>query len=306
MSIRFTQTAHDHIPEEFSVDDLKESGFTDEEIAALATGDDEDPPLVTIEAEGDDEPDAADPGDEEIAPGTAPKEEEQAAKPAPEPEIPEIEIPDTTDAEKVVAELDQKLDELQTRYDDGELTRAEFAEQNKALIAEQAKAQMLIERATAAIGQQKQTVEQRWFATQEAYYAANNAADLLSDAHVQHWDRHLREVTANPALSKLTFDQMIRLAHTRYAAEYEAINGKPLPIAVPKAGSGGAKLAVKPEAERPEAIQTLATVNGDLSDAISDSRAAALDRLAATDPLIAEQQIAAMGPEAEERWLRGA
>jgi len=306
MSIaQMKNTPHDHIPEEFSVDDLKESGFTDAEIDLLSKGDDTDPPLVTIEAKPDDTPENDDiDGDDGLG---NPPIEPQAAPVVEQPKpAPKIEIPDTADAERVISEMDRKLDAIQTDYDNGELTPEELRAQTRALIEEQARAQILIDQANSAMQAARHTAEQSFYSTLDAYYEANNAAALLSEDHLARWDANLRAVTGNTALQSLPYERMIQLAHERYASEYQAIHGKPLPIAVPKPGQNVQKLTPRDASTRPEAIQTLSGVNGDLTDAISDSRAAALDRMAAEDPLQAEAQLAQMDRDAEERWLRGA
>lgn len=300
---RLQLTDTDHIPEEFTAEDLAENGFTPEEIAALSTGSEEDPALFEAPKPEAAEADAN--ADAEAAQqiGAADASEQEQAAPAPEDErIPHFDIPDTTEAEKVIADLDSKLEALSLRYDDGELTAAEMREQTKALIAEQAKAQIQIEQARTTVNNAQQTIEQRFFDAQDAYYKAG-AAELMSQEHQSNWDRHLREVTGNPAYSNLTMRQWIELAHRRYADEYQVINGKALPIPLPKAAEPKAKLTTRTD-ERPEPLQTLANVNGDMSDAVRDSRAAQLDRMAKDDPLSAEEQLGRMSDGEEDNWLR--
>lgn len=287
------------LPEEFTLADLRAT-LEPEEIAALSKATEDDSPVIVIDDPADDD---NTPNADPLAEGVGqPAPEAQAQQPQPAPVLPTVEIPDTTEAERIIAELDAKLEALDEAYDNGEITRQERADRNKALIAEQARAQMLIEQANAAIVTQKQSAEQIFYAAQDAYYQAGAAA-LMEPAHLPHWDRHLRLVTGDAALQSLTADQLIRLAHKRYADEYEVINGKPLGIAIP--GVAPAKLTTRTD-PRPAAVQTLANVNGDLNEAISDSRFAQVDATSRTDPLGAEALMARMSPDELERYLQTA
>ena len=296
-------TATDHIPQEFSIDELKAHGFTEEEISSLATDREDDPALLTMP--DPDQAPAAAPDLEEDGVG-APPPEAPAQAPAPQaqaPLLPKVEIPDTTEAERVIAALDEKMASIQERYDDGELTRAELLAQTKAMQQEHYQAQRIIDQATEAVQTIKQSAVDVFYAAQSQYYDAG-AGDLMKPEHLPAWDRHLREVTGNTAYISLNANQLITLAHQRYAAEYEVINGKPLPIAIPKAGPAKLERRTDP---RPDGPQTLANVNGDLSAAMGDSRVAAIDQLVMKDPLEAEQQLARlaeMSPAEYDRYLQ--
>lgn len=314
MSITQIQlTGRDHIPEEFTAEDLAESGFTEAEIEALRQGDENDPALIAEKvqaAEGAEGADGADGADDTAAqigathvaiPDQEGAQAAQVPVPGDEP-LPKIEVPDTSAAEKIVAELDAKLEAISSAYDDGEITAAELREQTKALIAEQAQAQVQIEQARATVSTAEQSVYQKFFDAQDAYYKAG-ADGLMSQEHVKDWDRHLREVTGNPAYQSLTMRQWIELAHRRYADEYQVIHGKPLPIPVPTAEQAKPKLEARTD-PRPEPVQTLAAVNGDTSDAIRDSRAAQLDKIAQEDPIKAESMLDGMSQDELDNYLR--
>lgn len=307
MPIHINQTEHDHIPEEFTVESLKSGGLTDEEIAALAAGDD---PLLTIEDTQDSD------GAENSAPGeignpAAAEQAAAAASPAPEaePQKPEPiapQIPDTSAAESVIAGLDAEIEALQDRYDDGELTRAEVTAKIKELTAAAAAAQSQIDAATAMTQNAAEQAVTHWKERLGEYQAA--APQLWAPEHLAHWDRHLRLVTSDEALATLSRDQQIRLAHARYAAEYEAINGAPLNIPRPGAAP---KQAEEPKLQRrqdqrPEAPQTLAGINADTNAAIESSRFAAIDREIVKDPLAAERAFAQMTPDQQRAFLEEA
>lgn len=336
MTFRVNETDHDHIPEEFTVESLKEAGFEDAEIELLSQGDD---PIVTIEdpeaeagkaadddpAKGDvgappaEEGDIADQatGDDDAAAQQAAADAqkaaddaaaEQAAEPAEveDPQMPQF--PDTTEAEAKLAEADQELEALLTKYDDGELTSEEYREQQKAIIAQQTQAQREISRAEVVIQDAVAEQQRHWESRLQKYQ--EKAPELWSDDHLAGWDRQLRAVTGNQAYADLSRDAQIKMAHRLYAAEYEARNGTPLEIA-PPAAKGEAKAEDKgPEeklevkkGEKPKAPQTLADFNSDTSAEVEDSRFAAIDRQIMKDPIAAENAFASMTPEQQERYL---
>lgn len=332
MTLRVQETEHDHIPEEFTLESLKEGGFTDEEIERLSTGDD---PIFTPEPAADDkaatpDPDAAaaDGADPDIAEqataeddaakvaadaeaqATADAEAAKVVEEVPAPDVPDI--PDTSAAEAYVAKADDELAALLTKYDDGDLTAEEYREQQKFIISEQARAQADIKAAESLVQNTIKAQQQHWFDRLDAYKAA--APELWSEDHLQGWDRQLHAVTGNDAYADLSRDAQIKMAHRLYAAEYEARNGKPLDIAPvgdkavdpkadPKADKGpDEKLEVK-TGEKPKALQTLADFNSDTGAEVEDSRFAAIDRQIMKDPISAEAAFASMTPEQQDRYL---
>lgn len=298
--MRINTTPEDHIPETFTVESLKEGGLTEQEIAALAEGDD---PLVTIPAEEAPQ-DGEAPAD---GVGAAPV---KAAAPAPlieEPPAPEpVQIPDVTEAQAAIQALDAKLEDLATKYDEGEMTRAEFLAEQKRLATEQAKAQAQIDRAAETMQAANQAVVRHWEQTLEAYKPL--ASGLWSEQHIGAWDRHLRAVT-NPQgpYASLSRAQQVQLAHRNYATEYETLNGKPLDgdAALPTARKAAEKLTPRTD-DRPEPPPTLAGLNSDSTEEIEDSTFAVLDREIMKDPLRAEAMFSRMSEDQRERYLNEA
>ena len=305
--MRINTTTTDHLPEEFTVESLREGGLTDQEIEALASGDD---PLLTI-------PDPETPVQAQTAPdgdgvGTPPAT--PAAMPVatmddlpitapPPPEIPEI--PNTAAAEARVNEIDKELDALADRYDNGDLTRAEFLAQQKALVSEQAKATALISNAEEAANRARAAIVKHWEDTLDAYKGL--APGLFSEAHLNRWDHHLRAVTGNAAFADMSRLQQIRLAHANYDAEVKARTGKGLDgdAAIPSAKAANAasrKVALRDD-DPPPAPTTLAGLNSDRTDEIEDSAFAVMDREIMKDPLRAEAMFARLSPEQQERYL---
>lgn len=287
----------DAIPEEFSLEDFQKNGFSDEEIAAMTTGDNA---VFTV-------PDAAKPEEDEpetdaigSAPQMAPEADQQEAAPQ---RPAQVEIPDTTEAQKAIDGFDAKIEALQSEYDDGSFTAAEFRNHMSALAKEQAKAQALLDQAASIAQSAQQSALDHWNERLNAYKA--DAEGLWSEQHIGNWDRHLRTVTMDAALSALTRDQQIAIAHRRYADEYAAVNGKPLEIAPvsKKAAQQGQQFERRSD-PRPNAPTTLAGFNGEADSMTSqDSMRIVIEQKMAKDPFAAEAALAAMGADAEDDFL---
>ncbi len=263
MTLKLNTTEHDHIPEEFTIEDLQEAGMTDQEIAALNEGDD---PIVAPGPEAA----AAEPlpGDPDAAPGVgagaaetaeaaaqaaaaaaqAATPEQAVADPAPAPATeveqqpedpfaaltaPELAAPvDVTAHEATIQQVEKDLVSLVGDYDDGEITQDEFVQKQNEIIERKMAAQTAIQDAAGVAESNTQAVQQHWYGTLDIYKGLGTEA-LWSPEHLQAWDRHLRAVSGNSGYAALELNKQVEMAHRLYAAEYEATNGKPLGIPVP-------------------------------------------------------------------------
>ena len=337
MPIQITQTEHDHIPETFSIEALKEAGMTDQEITALSEGDDPIVEPAPDEKPGEaapDDPDAADGlgkqaqgaeegdiaedkpvvQDEPGADGSKAAAEAEAAKADPFADIEPPKLPDTVDVsehQETIKTSKAELASLMEKYDDGELTADEFSEQQDAIIERQAEARAAIKAAENTAQSGAQAIEQHWYNTLDTYKGLGTEA-LWSEDHLADWDRHLRTVTSQEKYASLSLPKQIEMAHRLYAAEYEATHDKPLGIPLPGQAAqpeakadDGEKIKVR-EDKRPDAPQTLAGMNSDTLTEVEDSAFAAVDRQIMKDPVRAEEMVANFTPEQMQRFLEGA
>ena len=327
MPLTITETPADHMPEEFTVEGLLESGLTEAEVELLTSGDDP----VTEAAKPDDDPaDAAKPKEDDIPggeiggspedlvaqqqaqqePQSPPQEPIQAE---PEQPIKLEEIPDVSQAEALIADIDKQLEAITDRYDEGDMTKSEFMAEQKKLASEQAKAQRDIDKAAEVMQRNKEAIESEWFGKLEAFKETNPG--LWEPEHVQNWDAFLRHVTSpeNAGIyGNMSRQQQIDAAFNLYSTEYERQVGKPLSVGKPKpepkgktdgdAGDG----KIKPRAdERPDPPVTLAGVNGDGAASLDDGTFAAIDRRIDEDPLLGEAAFERMTEEQQQRYLAG-
>lgn len=270
--IQIQQTEHDHIPEEFSIESLKEGGMTDQEIEALSSGDDpivkaEDPAPAEPAAEGDPDAQAALGASEppaqaaEPAPAADPAPAAAEATPAPAADAPPAEPvsvhsneepapaepvdpfahikqpvltapADVTAHEKTVETTTQELLDLSAKYENGDIEATDFSTKQQEIINRQIEAKSEINKAEHQAQTNQQAAEDYWYQHLDAYKGLGTEA-LFEEEHVGGFDRHLRTVTSNRAYDRMPHGDKIKLAHNLYAAEYQSINGKPLGIAVP-------------------------------------------------------------------------
>jgi hypothetical protein len=271
------------LPDAFSMDDLK--AFLDEgEIAALTNGDES--VLADIEL-AEDEPPAAAP--------------QQAQEPQPQAQAPQVQLPDVAAAQAAIEDANAKLAALTEKYDDGELTRAEWQTQQAALIQQQASALAKIELAQTLMNQQQESRAQTWFTKLEAYHAAH--PELASDAHIDGWDAALRSVTGAPAYANLPMEKQMELAHRLYADHVEVTTGQSL--SRPASAKPAAKQAPTGPRDdpRPEAPRTLTGMSGLESAPVDDGTFAAIDRMMDKDPDRAEQMVRALPEHLQAAYL---
>lgn len=308
------------LPETFDLNELKDI-FSAEEIAAMAEGDD---PLVKLpdpetktDADSVTAQDEAAMADAIAAAAEAAKQAQTqpaAEKQDQQVEEPPIELPDTRVAEEILQSYDSKLEEIQRKYDEGELSAAEMTAEVKKLTQDQIQAQRTVDEATRIITEANERNNQRWMASLETFKAAGNEV-LWSPEHVKGFDASLKRVTnaqIHPEFAGKPFDFLIQTAARLYAAQHEAVTGKTLAIgaAKPKAQqttTPAAEQKALPRTDpRPDAPQLLGGLNGDGGLSVDDGTFAAIDRAYEKDPFEGERMLASLSPQQRELYLRGA
>jgi hypothetical protein len=290
----------DHIPEDFSLDEMK-AHLSEAELAALSEGDD---PVFTVAEDGNmavvdqipDDTAAA----EAAAVQNAAAAQAQAPAAAPAPEVKLQPVPDTSAATAAIQALDDQLNTLAERYDMGEIDRAEMLAEQKRIAAEQARAQFAIEQANQVIVQNAQATQKTWFDTLENWRAQNGADALWNEQNVAMWDATLKQVNGNSGYLQLSHERRIELAYDLFNANLKAQTGQTLQL-TPKPAAKSTQGA--PRTDERDAPQTLAGYNADTTATISDGTFAAIDRMMATDPIAAERMLARLPADQQEAYL---
>lgn len=299
----------DQLPEEFDLSEL-DKHLTEAEIEALKAG--EEPLIPPDNAAELAEAEAARVAAEEAASVKAAQDAAQAdaLKAQQQAAQQPIQIPDTSAAEAEVNRIGGEIEALLEKYDNADITREQFQQQQTALVKQQAAAQAQIEAAAQIATSAAQQRIVQWNASLEAFKAANaaQAEALWSADHIQGWDAALRAVTGSQAYASMPFDRQIGLAYDLYAAEVKAVTGKALPgmtqAPAPQQQPEAAPVGKRTD-PRPDPVQTLGGLNGADDSLVTDGSFSAIDKMMAIDPIQAEKLLAQLPEDKYDAYMRG-
>lgn len=307
----------------------------DEDEAGDAAGDDDDDSSDGEDDGADDydgDSDADADGDEEGAEGDnddaadeadAPQDDAQAQEVDQTPD-PVLTLKPTADLETKVAGFDDQIEALQQKYDDGELSNADFKAKLREITTEQAQATIELERTKDANTKAQQDYAQAWYGKVQAYTTARPelmdqkpiAGEPNGASAYQVFDQALRHVNSDAGAAQfghLTMAQRIEAASILANEYIKSTTGKELlaPKAAPK-DEPKAEDTPKPKKKaeepgprkdkRPEPIKTLGGIPAASDNEVVDSRFAALDKM---DPLDAEAALDRMSESERAKYLAG-
>lgn len=270
---------------------------------------------------GDDEDDGAEDGGETVVEAAAADDLGQGAtEQAGVAEAPQVAQPEAAQADDVAA-LSAALDAISTTakaamdaafasYDDGDLTASEYQAKLEE-ITRDAQAKTAAARDDIAFEQ----VKTAFIAEAKTYLGEHPG--LLDPAHVESYDRHVRNVTASPAFAGMSHRQKLEAAHRLYEAEAAILQVKGVPpapgvkeatppakqaAAAPKPAEKPKAAAPKPE-PKPAVVPTLAKVPAAASTELSGSRWAALqEKFDAADAAGRERIMASLSDREREEF----
>lgn len=225
----------------------------------------------------------------------------------------DIEIPDITGADSKLEKLTSEytiakneLSDLQQKWDDGELTEAEYNIETSALERKMARLEGKIEAAeeqaedeAAKIERYQKQAEQVWNQEKDKFFALpENQKFLQKRSMFNALDGFVKELLEQPHLTPKDLGNVLREARQKYVEDFgEFYQGarqqhepKPQPT-------------VKPQS-KVEPPKTLAHVPVAEPNNVLDGRFAALDNI--KDPEQLEKAIARMSPSDRDAYLRGA
>lgn len=292
------------LPPSFTLDSLG-SFLTEEEVAALTTGDD---PLAAPADDDNDDDDDDDKGD---GTGTGAADAGNAATTEDKPD-PVLTAIDTNDQQAVIDGAKQERRELLDKYNDGELSDDEYQAQLEALDDKVVDAKTALKDATAQRAQQEEAYRNAWFDRAGDVMEANPVfkdtqpvAELGGYSVAQVFDEACRYVTGQPQFAGLSLAQKADAA-TKVAREYyKQRTGQELAAPKPKGGKAKADTGLpdRPTGPRPKAIQTLGNVTAATDTEINDGRFASIDRNG--NGLMAEKDYGRMSDAEKEAYLAG-
>lgn len=243
-----------------------------------------------------------------------------AAEPIKEPEkqpdqvnLDDIEVPDITGADSKLEKLTSEytiakneLSDLQQKWDDGELTEAEYNIETSALERKMARLEGKIEAAeeqaeeeAAKVERYNQQVQAAWNQEEKAFFQQpENKKFLESPRMMKALNEIVIELQQQPDLTAKDFNKLLKDARNSYTQEFgEFYQGakQPEPKQQPTA---------KPQPRKVEPPKTLAHIPVAEPNNMAEGRFAPLDNIKDPDQL--EAVIARMNPSDRDAYLRGA
>lgn len=234
---------------------------------------------------------------------------------------------DVTAARAIVDGAAAERKALMAKFDDGELSEADFDAELEKLTDKIADARADIRVAEKQTVAQVEAYRNAWYAktgdfmTKNPSFADNEpVAQLGGASRLQLFDEALKRVTGDPGYASLSMSDKINTAAKMAAGYFKQETGEDLirPRAAPaaKAGNETAAKPVKPAAQaaqaapkrpdpgkRPDPVRTLGGVTTASTMEADDGRFAAIDRAGG---VAAEQEFARMSQAERDAYLRGA
>ena len=239
----------------------------------------------------------------------------QTAEPEKQPDpvnLDNIEVPDITGADSKLEKLTSEytiakneLSDLQQKWDDGELTEAEYNIETSVLERKMARLEGKIEAAeeqaeeeAAKVERYNQQVQAAWNQEEKAFFEQpENKKFLESPRMMKALNEIVVELQQQPNLTPKDFNKLLKDARNSYVSEFgEFYQGAKQPESKPQ--------PTKPQPRKVEPPKTLAHVPVAEPNNVLDGRFAVLDNI--KDPEQLEKAIARMSQSDRDAYLRGA
>lgn len=216
----------------------------------------------------------------------------------------DIEIPDITGADSKLEKLTSEytvakneLTDLKQKFEDGELTEAEYNIETSALERKMARLEGKIEAAeeqaeeeAAKIERYNQQVQAVWNQEEKAFFGLpENKAFLESPRKLEALNKIVTELQQQPNLTPKDFNKLLKDARDSYVKEFGEFY------------QGAKSTPSKPVKPQPKIPQTLGNVPAALPNT-DGNKFAHLDKLSGKDY---EAALAKLSPEDQEAYLRG-
>mgnify|MGYP000875812379 FL=1 len=224
----------------------------------------------------------------------------------------DIEIPDITGADSKLEKLTSEytiakneLSDLQQKWDDGELTEAEYNIETSVLERKMARLEGKIEAAeeqaeeeAAKIERYNQQIQLAWNQEEKAFFEQpENKAFLESPRKLEALNKIVTDLQQNPNLTPKDFNKLLKDARNSYVQEFgEFYQGARQPESKSQ--------PTKQQPRKVEPPKTLAHVPVAEPNNVLDGRFAVLDNI--KDPEQLEKAIARMSQSDRDAYLRGA
>lgn len=212
-------------------------------------------------------------------------------------DIPLIRPGQTENADARIAELETELDTLAEKFDNGDMTTAEFNKAQRAAMREINVIEQEKFRTSLSNETTQARAEQSWNTSVGNFLAGHPELGEPGSLRLQAYDLALRRVTGDEANQGKSDAELLELARTNWAKEF-GVEVKPAP-----AEKDAKPAPAKSATDRP-AAPNLATAPAASAQSTDDGRFANLDRLMEADPLAFEAELAKLTPSARDEYLK--
>lgn len=266
-----------------------DDGLTDEERLALAEEDGADDTTDELDTEtndetNDDDAGKDDAGADEQKPDDTTTEEEDDEPVNNLPGAPLLVAEAPEDAAAQLESISSKKEELITQFDDGDITAKEYQQQLDALAKQEREIERALDKAEIAAEMEKQRKYNEWVSTVNGFLDTNKVYKDNPRLY-RALDQEVKDVAATPEAANWDGNQILKKAHENLSEAFGL--GKAAPAADGKPGK-----------TKPNLPPNLAKVPAADTNDMGAGKYAALDRLAAENPIAYEEHLAKM-PDAE-------
>ena len=266
-----------------------DDGLTDEERLALAEEDGADDTTDELDTEtndetNDDDAGKDDAGADEQKPDDTTTEEEDDEPVNNLPGAPLLVAEAPEDAAAQLESISSKKEELITQFDDGDITAKEYQQQLDALAKQEREIERALDKAEIAAEMEKQRKYNEWVSTVNGFLDTNKVYKDNPRLY-RALDQEVKDVAATPEAANWDGNQILKKAHENLSEAFGL--GKAAPAADGKPGK-----------TKPNLPPNLAKVPAADTNDMGAGKYAALERLAAENPIAYEEHLAKM-PDAE-------
>ena len=282
------------------------AGLTDAEREALLEGEDtQDDQEVDQDTDQDTDEDAVQDDDQQVESDDNSDDEgerddddqagddeaEEAQEEARQPHVPILDATEPEDAQERLEQIASQKEELVQQFDDGELTAKEYQQQLDALAKQEREIEQEQFKAKLAAEMQEQQARNTWLATVNAFLD-ENPTYRESQLMYRTLDMVVRDLAQQEANAGLSGREILDRAHQQITEQFGLQEDKPATKVTKKAGR-------KPI----EAPPTLAKVPAADTTEVADTKWDKLDRMAQSDPIKYEAELAKMSDAERDAYL---
>lgn len=234
---------------------------------------------------------AAEPAEPE--PAAAAEAEPAAEASAPAQPAPLLSVEAPADADAKLADIAAKKAELLTKFDEGDITTAEYQRDLDVLYKQEREVERALDRAQLAVELERTRAQNEWTAKCNAFMGQTHPEYAKDKTLYDKLDESVRVVATMPSMRDATPEQILDKAHKLVLLDHADKFAAPAP----------AKPAAQPKAPKPEAIPSLHNVPSAEVESTSGGKFAALDRL---NGLELEAALSKLSPAEREQYMASA